>query len=92
VITIEVPGSGVIDVFYRWQELEDGSLINPSLLSGGLYLDNAKYMDIPPADQSHYYGNLPFVGTNNTLLARIDLDDYTGVQNVYAYLEMCRKT
>lgn len=80
------------DAFYQGEPAEDGTWENVSLLDDGLYLDNSQYTSIPPYDESHRYANLPFTGTNNPLLARMVFDSYTDNQNVYLFLEMCRKT
>lgn len=82
------------DAFYSFRKNTDGTMILDSaeLLDGGLYLDNNQYPDIPPPNTSSVYPNLPFTGTGNQLNARMEFDTYTNNQNVYLYLEMCRKT
>lgn len=86
------PGEEVFaDAFYQWGLDDEGNVINVGLLSGGLYLDNSQYAETPPYSPNSLYTNLPFPGTGNPLNARIVLDSYADVQNVYAFLEMCRK-
>lgn len=93
-----IPGAGSgsavtteVDAFYKGEPDEEGIWQNVSLLDDGLYLDNSKYTEIPPYNESHRYEGLPFIGTNNPLYARMVFDDYTENQDVYLFLEMCRQ-
>lgn len=77
------------DAFYTFSP--DHPEIAPSLLDAGegLFLDNAKYVPVPPYSENHQYSNLPFTGTGNVLLGRMAFDDYSAKSNQYEYLEIC---
>jgi hypothetical protein len=92
-VTVGTPGNATYgDAFYQWNLDEDGNEINVALLgTQGLFLDNSQYLAIPPYDPSHRYTNLPFTGTGNLLLARMEFSSYTHVQDLYLYLDMCRQ-
>lgn len=80
------------DAFYLFRSNDPE--FQPTLLSSveGLFLDNAKYAAVPPYSPNHVYTNLPFTGTGNLLLARMEFSDYTDKTNQNLYLELCRKS
>lgn len=84
------------DTFYEFELDEDGNPINVSLLTDGLYIDNTEYTPVPtapfpPFQENHRYTGLPFTGTGNSFLARMEMASYTGNQNVYLNITVCKK-
>lgn len=90
------------DTFYKYQRHTDGENEGEIDLSTvvalgpleGLFIDNAVYVPsngVPPFNESNRYPNLPFTGTGNLILARMQFNSYTNVQRVYQTTEVCRK-
>lgn len=78
------------DAFYTFSR-SDPSIQSSILGAGeGLFLNNSKYIPVPPYSDNHVYSNLPFAGTGNLLLGRMQFDSYSEKSNLYEYLEICR--
>lgn len=84
------------DWAYQWEVDADGNVINVALLStNGLYIDNTEYTPVPlgvpfpPRASDSRYTGLPFTGTGNSFLARMELDDYTATQSAYLNIQVC---
>lgn len=80
------------DTFYTFNRNDPS--VQPALLGAteGLFLDNSKYVPVPPYSENHQYNNLPFTGTGNVLLGRMQFDDYSEKSALYDYLEICPNT
>ena len=94
--TVTVAGVGIItymDAFYLWNLNGDDEQINVQAIPGdeGLFLDNTRYSPVPPFSQNHQYSGLPFTGTGNVLNGRMQLNDYSDVDDLYLYINLERK-
>lgn len=82
------------DAFYSWTLDADGNETDIQLLASdeGLFIDNTRYASIPPYSPDHRYTLLPFTGTGNSFLARMQFGTYSNNQNVLLFIEVCPKS
>lgn len=78
------------DAFYIYDPDNPDVPSSPLGPTQGLFIDNSYYSGVPPYDQSHNYTGLPFTGTGNAPLVRVQFDSYAAKDNNYLFTEFCR--